>query len=241
MKRDLKNVWQHMRDLGLAALAHANRHSAYWDPYNARWAELSVLQAAHAAELLIKARIAQEHPLLIFEQLPKPNAAGGKLGLEELLEQGRTIQWVDLPNRLWATTGTTLPGLARFREFGRLRNNLQHFGPAPDADMGGETLEFVFEVIDPFINDAWGLFAVDHDEDEPYVYFTATLARREIPFLVSPEAAKCFSEWEVDWDKCSDRYRKQLIARAKAAGAGDNVKQYFDVHFGRVPKRLTTV
>lgn len=59
-----------MLDLGLGALAHANRHAAYAPMENHRWPELSIIQAAHAAELLIKARIAQEHPLLIFEKLP---------------------------------------------------------------------------------------------------------------------------------------------------------------------------
>lgn len=69
MNPALKDVWKHMLDLGLGALAHANRHAAYYDMENARWPDLSVIQAAHAAELIIKARIAEEHPLLIFEQL----------------------------------------------------------------------------------------------------------------------------------------------------------------------------
>jgi hypothetical protein len=64
-------VGEHIRDLGLGALSHANRHAAYAAVKNPKWPELSVLQASHAAELLIKARIEQEHPLLIFEQLPK--------------------------------------------------------------------------------------------------------------------------------------------------------------------------
>src|SRR5690242_8785771 len=68
---ELKGIWEHIRDLGLGALAHANRHAAYAAMENPRWPDLSVLQAAHSAELLIKARIAQEHPLLIFEQLPR--------------------------------------------------------------------------------------------------------------------------------------------------------------------------
>ncbi len=72
MNPDLKGVWEHMLDLATGALAHANRHSHYWDPEKPWWKNMAVLQAAHAAELMIKARIAQEHPLLIFEKLPKP-------------------------------------------------------------------------------------------------------------------------------------------------------------------------
>ncbi len=97
MNPELKDVWEHMRDLGLHALAHANRHTCYSDPAGPRWSELGVLQAAHAAELLVKARIAQEHPLLIFEQLPRPPDEVADLNLVDLFEHGRAIQWSDLP------------------------------------------------------------------------------------------------------------------------------------------------
>jgi hypothetical protein len=61
---------------------------------NPRWPELSVLQATHTAELLIKAHIAEEHPLLIFEQLPRSTqAAGNQLDLDDLCRQRRTIHW----------------------------------------------------------------------------------------------------------------------------------------------------
>ena len=33
----LSDVWTHMRDLGLGALAHANRHAAYAAMENKRW------------------------------------------------------------------------------------------------------------------------------------------------------------------------------------------------------------
>lgn len=61
-----ENVHEHMRGLGLGALAHANWHANRKSLENKYWSELSVLQASHAGELLIKARIAQEHPLLIL-------------------------------------------------------------------------------------------------------------------------------------------------------------------------------
>lgn len=222
MNPALQGVWEHMRDLGLGALAHANRHAAYAAMENDRWPDLSVLQAAHAAELLIKARIAQEHPLLIFDQLPRSTqAAGPDLGLDDLFRSGRTVQWSDLPERLWASTGLTIPNRERYDSFGRLRNGLQHFGPAQGVDPGVETLRFVFEVVDPFINQCWGLFAVDYDEDyEPYVYFVDALVSREIPFLVSPEAAAEYENWDVDWSKVSDPYRTQMQQRVQGAAQG---------------------
>lgn len=219
MNPNLQGVWEHMQALGLGALAHANRHAGYAGMENDRWHELSVLQAAHAAELLIKARIAQEHPLLIFDQLPRSTQAEGPaLDLEALFRAGRTVQWSDLPERLWASTGLMLPNRERFDAFGKLRNGLQHFAPAHGVDPSEETLRFVFEVIDPFVNRCWGLFAVDFDEDlEPYVYFVGALVSREIPFLVSPDAAEAYERWDVDWNSVSAGYRTEIQQRVQAA------------------------
>jgi hypothetical protein len=215
----LNGVWEHIRDLGLGALAHANRHAAYLGMENQRWPDLSVLQAAHAAELLIKARIAQEHPLLIFEQLPRlAQASNVQLNLDDLFKLGRTFQWADLPDRLWAATGLSLRNKVTFDNFGRLRNGIQHFAATPGGEAGEETLRFVFNVIDPFINECWGLFAVDYDEDyEPYVYFVEALVRREIPFLVSPSAAAEFDVWSVDWLSVSKEYREEMHHRVASA------------------------
>lgn len=219
MNPELNDIWKHMRELGLAALAHANRHAAYISFENPREHELSILQAAHAAELLIKARIAQEHPLLIFEQLPRSTqAVGSTLELRDLLTQGKTLQFSDLPDRLWGVTGLVLPGRSRFEQFGKLRNMIQHFATPPEIDASEETLRFIFEVIDPFINNCWGLYAVDYDEDyEAYLYFASALVHREILFLISPESAECFEDWDVDWSSVSEIYRNEMYARVSQA------------------------
>jgi hypothetical protein len=212
-----KKIWEHMRDLGLGALAHANRHAVYAAIPNPRWPELSVLQAAHATELLIKARIAEEHPLLIFEQLPRPTKSSrARLDLQDLFERGRTFQWTDLPDRLWATTGISIPNRPAFDSFGKLRNSIQHFASPPGVDFAEETLRFEFSVVDPFIHASWGLFAIDSEEDpDSYRYFTAVLVRLEIPFLVSPAAAAEFEDWEVDWSTVSKKYRSEMRARVR--------------------------
>lgn len=215
MNRELEGIWEHMRDLGLAALAHANRHAAYCDPENSRWSELSILQAAHAAEIIIKARIAQEHPLLIFEEFPKlPKDEGIPLTIQCLFEKGKTVQWSDLPTRLWATTGIKIPNQRSFEDFGKLRNGIQHFSPIPcNIDASNTTLKFVFEVIDPFINDCWGLFAIDYDEDyDSYEYFPNTLIRMEIPFLVSPKSVKYYEFWKDDLANTDIKYKNNLLA-----------------------------
>ena len=218
MNPDLKGVWEHIRHLGLGALSHANYHAYTFSFENTRWPELSIVQAAHAAELLIKARIAQEHPLLIFEQFPRSGGGSSLLNLEDLFRSGRTIQWSDLPERLWAVTGLTLPAKQRFEEFGKLRNGIQHFAPAQLNDYRQTTLNFVFEVIDPFINQCWELFAIDYDEEyEPYTYFVPALISQEIPFLVSPTCATDYDNWDVDWDETSEQYKVVMKSRIQKA------------------------
>ena len=89
------------------------------------------------------------------------------------------------------------------------------------VDPGEETLRFVFEGIDPFINQCWNLFAVDYDEDyEPYVYFVDALVSREILFLVSPEAAAEYENWDVEWSEVSVAYRTEMQSRVAKAKAG---------------------
>jgi hypothetical protein len=169
----LKNVAEHMKALGLGALTHALRLSLYIDYDNASWSDLSVLNAAHAAEILIKARIAAEHPLLIFTQIPKSSqAAGPLLDFSDLFERGQTIEFQELPERLWAATGIRLPNVERYRDFGKLRNAIQHFAP-PTDEAQQRTLEFVFGVVDPFIHDTWGLFAIDFNEEMGEHYETS--------------------------------------------------------------------
>ena len=217
MNSNLEGIWEHMRELGLGALAHANRHAAYSSLENSRWPELSVLQAAHAAEILLKARIAQEHPLLIFETLPKPTKDCGLLDMKELFEKGKTVDWSDLPARLWATTGIKLENENLYREFGKLRNGIQHFSLPTNVDPAYETLKFIYGIIDPFINKCWGLYAVDYDEDyEPYIYFLSALISDNILFLPSPESVACFDDWDVDWSKANDEYKKELMSRIQS-------------------------
>jgi hypothetical protein len=218
MNPALRKVHENMRDLGLGALAHANWHANY--AHDNRWTpELAVLQAAHAAELLIKARIAEEHPLLIFEQLPRQSQSpDGRLDFAALFESGRTVQYFELPALLWAATGIEIPDRGHYTVFGKLRNSIQHFAPPEGVDVHAETLRFIYGVIDPFINACWNLFAIDYNEDhEPYVYLMGGLFRHEVPFLVSPEAAAEFEQSKDELISTSPAYRKKMIARVKAS------------------------
>lgn len=219
MNEQLKLIAEHMLNLGIGALTHANWHSVYHSPENDMWPELSVLQAAHAAEILIKARIAEEHPLLIFEQLPRSaQVDGDNLELGDLLEKGRTIQYAALPDRLWATTGIRLPNIETFQDFGKLRNKIQHFTSPSKHNCSQETIEYIFKVIDPFINDCWGLYAVDYNEDyEPYIYFVEGLICRGVPFLVSPGAVENTEIIDLAWPEDNPEYRTEMETRFEVA------------------------
>ena len=223
MNPELRNVHQHMLGLGLGALAHANWHANYSSSESQHWPELSVLQAAHAAELLIKARIAEQHPLLIFDQLPRSTQTGdAPLSLRHLVERGKTIQFSDLPERLWATTGQKLPSVELFDAFGRLRNVIQHFVSPEGRDLSRETIEFIYGVIDPFINASWGYCAVDHNEDtEPYTYLLEGLIQRKVLFCVSTEAASSFDYNQYGWSETAGGYEGEM-ARRFAEALSDN-------------------
>jgi hypothetical protein len=215
---ELKSVHEHMLKLGLGALAHANWHAHFSSWENDYWPQLSVLQAAHAAEIFLKARIAQEHPLLIFEQLPRSTHTDGTLlSLAHLVERARTLQYADLPDRLWATTGIRLDDPDLYQQFGRLRNTLQHFVPPAGRDFSHETSRFIYGVVDPFINKCWGLYAVDFCEDSAgSEYLLPTLAKRAIEFLVPPGTSKSLIS-EHDWPKKDPEYRAAMELRFSEA------------------------
>ena len=102
--------------------------------------------------MVVKSRIAREHPLLVFKSLPKSHETEGVLDIPQLFETGRTLDYKDLPERLWAATGLRMEKKVEFLEFGKLRNKIAHFA-APDTALAQETLIFVFEVMEPLLEE----------------------------------------------------------------------------------------
>lgn len=200
MNPALRDVAQNMKALGLGALTHALRLSLYATPENPYWGELSVLNAAHAAEILIKARIAAEHPLLIFTQIPRTTQVNGKLlDFEDLFSRGMTIDFQDLPERLWAATGIRLPRPELYSSFGKFRNAIQHFAP-PTDQASVRTLEFIFCIIDQFMFDTWNLYAIDYNEEcgDHYEHIFETLVANDIRPLISPDAARRWAKLKYE-------------------------------------------
>jgi len=202
-----------MLRLGRAALSHANYHSCFYSMEGVMWEEMSVLQAAHAAEIFIKARIAQEHPLLIFDKVPRSNQVGNDLlGFEDLVKNAKTISYLDLPERLWATTGIKIPNIDLYKMFGQLRNTIQHF-TVPE-EWPCDTRTFIYEVIDPFINQCWGLYAIDHHEDtDSYNNIIDVLISGETPFLISPTCEIEMGGCDLLLENCSNEYKKIMLEK----------------------------
>ena len=73
-------------------------------------------------------------------------------------------------------------------------------------------------MLDPFIHECWGLFAIDFNEDyEPYVYLMEGLIRRGILFRVSPNAATDAKHLSADWPDADSGYRTEMERRIAAA------------------------
>ncbi|MGN6729310.1 MAG: hypothetical protein ACTHJG_05695 [Rhodanobacteraceae bacterium] len=123
---------------------------------------------AHATELAIKARIAQEHPLLLFDRLPKQTDGDSLLNIDLLLTSARTVPFNELPNLLWATTGYRINGIQQLVRFQQIRNALMHLG-IPPINLRLETLSFAFQVAEPMFIDFWNIdvlnFLFEYDPD----------------------------------------------------------------------------
>lgn len=164
MHPDTKKVAEHMREFGCYTLGRAVYDSVFSEQTKPFAHGISVTLAAHAAEIIVKARIAQEHPLLIFETLPKSTTTKDLLSIGELFEHGKTILYADLPETLWAVTGYRMKEAKQFIEFGKLRNMIMHFA-IPEKDNAAETLRFAFEVIDPMLQHFWDDSIVPYAEE----------------------------------------------------------------------------
>ncbi|MDU6441472.1 MAG: hypothetical protein E6559_16505 [Pantoea sp.] len=188
MEERLFDIHKNMIYLGEQSLKHANHLANYINiGYSDHWDILSVLQAAHAMEIFIKARIAQEHPLLILDKYPKESSDGSLLNLSDLMNNATTIQYKDLPARLWAATGIKVENVSFYKDFGMLRNKIQHLGIPEGVDFGDMTNRYVYEVIHPFIFKCWGLFSIDYIEDENYYEdMVSNLIEKEVKVVISP-------------------------------------------------------
>lgn len=187
MNEALRGIPSRILGLATAALTQANMHAAFMDPGLEHWPQMSVLNAAHAGELFLKAMIADEHPLLIFKDLISlDDNRTDELSLETLLTRGRTHDFEKLPQVLWATTGIRIPNPDCFERLRRARNAIQHFCAPDSRDLSALSLEFIYTIIDPLIAERFGMYAIEYHEDHNvgYDYLVSTLLKRQLRFSV---------------------------------------------------------
>lgn len=157
-----KELVGHMIDFGLHLLGRGVVNATFNEAYIPYNHAMGIVHIAHGTEILIKARIAQEHPLLIFSTIPKSvNAIDTKLGILDLLEKGQTIIYSELPERLWAATGCKIPNLELFNSFGKTRNMIIHLG-VPEGELDDIGLKFAYSIIEPLVNEWWNETIIEY-------------------------------------------------------------------------------
>jgi hypothetical protein len=222
MHKVLRDIPERILNVAIGALIQANQHAVYYDPGMDHWTDMSILNAATAGELFLKAIIAKEHPLLIFRDLFQlDDPINADLKLEHIIQKGRTYDFEQLPKLLWVSTGERLPDLNSFEKLRKARNTIQHFCSPTDAgDLRCLALEFIYKNIDPLINHHFGLCAVEHHEDVSvgYDYVVNCVIQNELFFSIPSD----FKITEIDLDEAlsgtSGKYQKELSKRFAAKG-----------------------
>ena len=228
MNEELRGIPDRILVLATGALAQANTHAAFMDPDREHWPQMSVLNAAHAGELFLKAIIAAEHPLLIFKDLPiLDDKQTEELNLQTLLARGRTHDFEKLPQVSWATAGIRIPNVDCYERLRRARNAIQHFCEPDESNLSGLSLEFIYSIIDPLIHKQFELHAIEFHEDYSvgYDHLVGTLLRREIRFSMPSdfhlEEIRIFEEIS----QAGEPYRAWLEAALAGIGKEDLLRR----------------
>jgi len=164
--KDKFKMASQMRDFGLSMVAKGVINATFSEagvPYSHA---MGLVHVANGFEILIKSKIVEEHPLLVFTKIPKEaNLADGNIKMEDLIEHGQTIMYSELPDRLWAATGYKIEPIDLYNKFGRVRNQIIHFAVPADTSLSDLTLEFTFKIIEKAINNWWDTTILDYAPD----------------------------------------------------------------------------
>ena len=188
MHPSLTGLSERILELALSALRRANTDAVYFDYGMDHRESLAPLSAAHAGELLIKAIICKEHPLLIFKNL-FDKSTSNDINLDWLLLNGQTHDFSRLPSLLWACIGENIPDRNSFDEIRVLRNQIQHFTMPNNRNLRLTSLKFIYSNIDHLLKQHFGLYAYNYHEDEFDYYIVQCLVSNDIRFSISPNVS----------------------------------------------------
>lgn len=163
--KDKVKIASQMRDFGLSMIAKGTVNATYSEMNEPYSHAMGLIQVANGFEILIKSKIVEEHPLLVFTKIPKEtHLTDGNIKLVDLLEYGQTIMYSELPDRLWATTGYKIEPIDLYKKFGKVRNQIIHFA-VPEISLSDLTLEFIFTIIEEAINSWWDTTILEYASD----------------------------------------------------------------------------
>ena len=184
-----------MFNVGIQSLARATYDAAFNEMYGPHNHAMSVVLGCLGAELLMKSAIAEVHPLIIFNNLahytPKKDHT---LCIDDLIISGRTVQFSELPNILWAVTDYVIDEIEVFEKYRKLRNTIVHFHVSHD-ELSSATLNFAYKVMQPMINHFWGdiqLIDFMYIYDTEVAYYIESTLRAEglLSYYKRPEGVR---------------------------------------------------
>lgn len=190
--KDKHRMANQMKDFGLHMIAKGVVNATFSEHGSPYSHAMGLVHVANGFEILIKAKIVEEHPLLVFSKIPKEtHIADGNLKFEDLLEHGQTIMYSELPDRLWAATGYKIEPISLYNEFGKTRNQIIHFA-VPEASLADLTLNFTFKIIEKALNEWWDVtileYAQEYDPDYcEYVFDELTRLNISIKYRINAE------------------------------------------------------
>jgi hypothetical protein len=227
MNDELQQIPGRILHLAVAALTQANMHAVYMDPGNEHWDVISVLNAAHAGELFLKALIAKEHPLLIFKDIFSLDDRSDVLDVKSLLERGRTHDFEKLPQVLWVATGIRLPNPNCYERMRKIRNAIQHFCAPENEPFAELSLEFIYTIVDPLISKHFEIYAVEHHEDHSvsYDYVVSRLIRAGLRFSVPRDFAVTEIDLAEELAGASSSYRDWFTNELNVIGRGELLRK----------------
>ncbi len=221
MHESIQDAPDRILSLARVALMQANNHAAFNHLYNQDTDKMSVLNAAHAGELTLKAIIATEHPLLIFRNLfEAASDLDAEFDMTALLRKGQTHDYSKLPNVMWACCQQAVPNLELYKKIGKLRNQIQHFVAPNDSEYRSLSLRFIFECIDPLLQRNFGINAVECHEDDTPEHLIIALIEREILFHPPNDFEVCEYPIAETFQHKSDGYKDSLRPHFADKGLG---------------------
>lgn len=204
----LEKIPDRIVETALAALTQANTLAVFSDPGMEHRDHLCILSAALAGELFIKAVIAKEHPLLIFKDLfHLDQHITDPFVVNDIILNGKTYNFEYLPKLLWVTANERVDS-ELFKRVKEARNAVQHFC-TPTLPLRRLSLEFIYLTVDPLVYRHFGIYCIEHHEDDVgYDHVVAGLLRNELPFSIPDDFALTEIDAREIINECSTPFKE---------------------------------